>query len=200
MSTPRLGLHHQLHIEFLSDLAEFFPSCVCCCLPKRLSLILPQINASTNSFAAEAASGRPPARPRPMSFTGICSASATAMTMPPLAVPSSLVRAMAVTPAISLNCFACSQAVLAGGAVQNQQDLLGGVGQLPRHNAADLAAARSSGSSCCAAVRQCRTRMTSHVLAPWRTEMPSNTTAAGSAPLVLADDGRTARCPAQISS
>ena len=44
--------------------------------------------------------------PTPTNFTGICRASATAMTMPPLAVPSSLVRAMAVTPAILENSLA----------------------------------------------------------------------------------------------
>ena len=65
----------------------------------------PSRSASTNSRGWNAIRSSAPS-PTPMNFTGICKASATAMTMPPLAVPSSLVRAMAVTPAISLNCLA----------------------------------------------------------------------------------------------
>ena len=63
--------------------------------------------------------------PTPMSLTGICSVSATAMTMPPLAVPSSFVRTMPVTSGDLAELLGLEQAVLAGRAVQDEQRLRG---------------------------------------------------------------------------
>ena len=76
----------------------FRPSARVICLP-------PQIRSLTNSLASKGRRSSMPS-PRPTNFTGTCSSCAMAMTMPPLAVPSSLVRMMPVRPAVSLNCRA----------------------------------------------------------------------------------------------
>ena len=73
-----------------------------------------------------------------MNFTGRFNWSATAMTMPPLAVPSSLVTARAGDPGDLLELLGLDEAVLACGAVQHQQHLPCSAGKLPLYNAADL--------------------------------------------------------------
>ena len=76
--------------------------------------------------------------PTPIYFTGTWSSWAMAMTMPPLAVPSSLVRTMPVMPGGLLELLGLDQAVLAGGGVQHQQGLPVAAGQLPVDDPADL--------------------------------------------------------------
>ena len=61
-----------------------------------------------------------------------------ATTMPPLAVPSSLVRTIPVRPAALLEGPGLDQAVLAGGGVQHQQGLPGGAGALPVDDLGEL--------------------------------------------------------------
>ena len=51
-----------------------------------------------------------------------------ATTMPPLAVPSSLVRTMPVTPADCGEVAGLLEAVLAGGGVHDEEDFVGGAG------------------------------------------------------------------------
>ena len=48
--------------------------------------------------------------PNPTNFTGKCNSFLIASTIPPLAVPSNLVRTIPVTLVTSLNCFACVKA------------------------------------------------------------------------------------------
>ncbi len=62
-------------------------------------------SASVNSLASKGFKSSMPS-PTPTYLTGICSSWAMAMTMPPLAVPSSLVSTSPVIPAASLNCLA----------------------------------------------------------------------------------------------
>ena len=69
--------------------------------------------------------------PTPAYFTGTPSSWAMAMAMPPLAVPSSLVRTMPVMPAALLELLGLDQAILAGGGIQHQQGLPGRVRAAP---------------------------------------------------------------------
>src|SRR6266516_2247725 len=59
-------------------------------------------SASTNASGSKGARSWAPS-PRPTSLTGMPSSRWTATTMPPLAVPSSLVRTRPVTPTVSVN-------------------------------------------------------------------------------------------------
>ena len=74
----------------------------------------------------------------PISFTGIPSSLAIASAMPPLAVPSSLVRMIPVTPTASPKSLRLADAVLAGGGVDGHQRLVRRVGHLLGDHAADL--------------------------------------------------------------
>ena len=69
--------------------------------------------------------------PTPIYFTGICRLSATAITMPPLAVPSSLRQCHAGDTGDLLELLGLHEAVLAGGAVNDQQHLFVRIGKLP---------------------------------------------------------------------
>ena len=76
--------------------------------------------------------------PTPAKSTGRFSSCAMATAMPPLAVPSSLVSTMPVTPAACVNCRAWLQSVLAGGRVHHQQHLMGRAGNQFGRRAAHL--------------------------------------------------------------
>jgi hypothetical protein len=66
----------------------------------------------------------------PISFTGMPSSSAIASVMPPLAVPSSLVRTTPSTSAASEKTLRLAQPVLARSCVDRDQRLVRGVGHL----------------------------------------------------------------------
>ena len=95
-------------------------------------------------------------RPRRCSGPGCPARAAIARTIPPLAVPSSFVRTMPVTPSGLRNARACASAVLAGGRVEHEQRLVRRAAAILRRHAADLLRARPSGRSWCAGGRRYR--------------------------------------------
>ncbi len=60
------------------------------------------------------------------------------ITMPPLAVPSSLVRIKPVNPTASWNIWACYEPVLSRGRLDHHQRLVRGAGELARHDLLQL--------------------------------------------------------------
>ena len=76
--------------------------------------------------------------PMPMKRIGSCSASAIASTMPPFAVPSSLVSTRPVTPTASWNCTACASAFWPWLASSTSSTSCGAVGSSRVEHALDL--------------------------------------------------------------
>ena len=74
----------------------------------------------------------------PTNLTGRSSWWRMAMTMPPLAVPSSLARKMPVTLDGLEEFLGLADGVLAGGGVEDEEDFVGGAGDLLVDDAADL--------------------------------------------------------------
>ncbi len=72
----------------------------------------------------------------PTKRTGRPSSRTIATTIPPFAVPSSLVSTIPVTPAVAVNSRACVEAVLAGGGVHHEEDVVRRAGNYFRGRAA----------------------------------------------------------------
>ncbi len=115
----------------------------------------PSNNAETNSLGSNSSRSSEPS-PTPMSLIGNPSSFRIARTMPPLAVPSSLVSTTPVTPTASVNCLACRSPFWPVVASSTR-----------RPRSADLVAVRlrgapsaahPSGSPSCAAARPCPPR------------------------------------------
>ena len=69
-------------------------------------IILPHFRISSAKTSGSKGIRSSACSPTPIYFTGSCSSSAMAKTMPPLAVPSSLVRTMPLISALSLKLLA----------------------------------------------------------------------------------------------
>ena len=76
--------------------------------------------------------------PTPMAWIGRPNFSAAATSTPPRAVPSSLVMTRPVTPAIVAEHFDLGEGILAGGRVEDEQNVVRRFRVQPAEHAADL--------------------------------------------------------------
>ena len=93
---------------------------------------------SPQTLPAKTPAGRSSCSPTPTKRTGRLSSRAMATAMPPLAVPSSLVSTMPVTPADLRELAGLLQAVLAGRCVHHQQHFVRRAGNESRGGSAHL--------------------------------------------------------------
>ena len=83
--------------------------------------------------ACQTIAGDPFPSPTPIYFTGILNWSDIPITTPPLAVPSNLVKAKALTAVASVNCLHCSIAFCPVDASKHQQYFVRGAGHYLLH-------------------------------------------------------------------